>query len=91
MGKWTVLTAISLTVVNGFVTVYCDWSLWRAWTGEVWSRGRLPIMAATAASSIANLWVHSITRFEVNSGTQSASRGLEPFDVPAEARGGRHV
>jgi len=47
--------AVSLTVLEGFVTVYYGWSVWKAWSGDRWSHGLLFMMAAMGATSLANL------------------------------------
>ena len=52
--------AASLTVSDGFVTVYYGWPVWRAWSGDIWSRGLLFMMVAMGATSLANLWVQAI-------------------------------
>ncbi len=52
--------AASLTVSDGFVTVYYGWPVWRAWSGDIWSRGLLFITAAMGATSLANLWAQAI-------------------------------
>lgn len=52
--------AASLTVSDGFVTVYYGWPVWRACPGDTWSSGLLFMMVAMGATSPANLWAQTI-------------------------------
>ncbi len=52
--------AASLTVSDVFVTVYYGWPVWRAWSGDTWSRGLLFMMVAMGTTSLANLWARAI-------------------------------
>jgi hypothetical protein len=52
--------AVSLKVSDGFVTVYYSWPVWRAWTGDAWSRGLLFMMGVKRTTSLANLWAQAI-------------------------------
>ena len=54
------MIAVPLTVLDGFVTVYYGWPMWRAWSGDRWSRGLLFTMVAMGAISLANLWAQAI-------------------------------
>lgn len=59
--RWSYLViAVSLTVSNDFLTVDYGWPVWRAWSGDIWSRGLLFMMAAMGASSLTNLWAQVI-------------------------------
>ena len=59
--RWGYLViAVSLTVSDGFVTVYCGWPLWRMWSGDIGSRGLLSMTVAMGAISLANLWTQAI-------------------------------
>jgi len=42
------------------VTVYYGSPVWRAWSGDIWSRGLLFMMVAMGATSLANLWAQAI-------------------------------
>ena len=52
--------AASLTVSDGFVTVYYGWPVWRALSGDTWSSGLLFMMVAMGATSLASLWAQTI-------------------------------
>lgn len=93
MGRRTLYTAIAifLTVLDLLAIVYLDWPEWRACSGDMWSRTQLLATAAVAATSIGNVWVQAISRFEVEFGTQTAARGLQPFPIPADTRGEGNV
>ena len=59
--RWGYLViAVSLTVSDGFVTVYYGWPVWRVLSGDMWSRGLLFMMVAMGATSLANLWAQAI-------------------------------
>ncbi len=59
--RWVYLVfAVSLTVSDGFVTVYYGWPAWRMWSVDIWSRGLLVMMVAMGATSLANLWAQAI-------------------------------
>ena len=62
MGKRASLFAIalSLTVLETFVTVHYSWPAWRTWPGNTWNRELLVMMAAIAAASLANLSTQAI-------------------------------
>lgn len=54
--RWGYLVIeVSLTVSDGFVTLYCGWPAWRMCSGDIWSRGLLVMMLAMGATSLANL------------------------------------
>ncbi len=52
--------AASLTVSEGFVAAYYGLPVWRAWSGDAWSRGLLSMIVAMRATSMANLWAQAI-------------------------------
>jgi len=55
--RWGYLMiAVSLTVSDGFVTVYYGWPVWKAWTEDTWSRGLLFLMVIMGATSLADHW-----------------------------------
>ena len=59
--RWGYLViAVSLTVSDGFVTVYYGWPIWRAGSRYIWNRELLLIMVAMGAISLANLWAQAI-------------------------------
>ena len=59
--RWGYLViAVSLTVSDGFVTLYCGWPAWRVCSGDIWSRGLLVMMVAMGSTSLANLWSQAI-------------------------------
>ena len=59
--RWGYLViAVSLTVSDGFVTVYFGWPVWRALSGDIWIRGLLFMMVAMGATSLVNLWAQVI-------------------------------
>jgi hypothetical protein len=61
--RWGYLViAASLTVSDGFVTVYYGWPVWRALSGDIWIRGLLFMMVAMGATSLVNLWAQAIPR-----------------------------
>ena len=59
-GEGYLVIAVSLTVLDGFVTVYYGWPMWRAGSGHTWSRERLFMMVAMGAISLTNLWAQAI-------------------------------
>ena len=64
VGNRMLYTSISLTVLDGFVTLRFGSPVWRAWSGDTWSRGLVLMTIAMAATSIANLWVQAIAQLE---------------------------
>ncbi len=80
--------AVSLTVLDGVVSMHFGWPVWVAWSGDVPSRGLLIMMAALGATSLINVWAQAISSVRFGFETQSAA-----YDValPTESRGKRHV
>ncbi len=52
--------ALLLTILDAVVVVRYGGSIWTAWSGVVWIRLRMLLLAALSATSLANVWAQAI-------------------------------
>jgi hypothetical protein len=81
------IIAILLSFLNAVVTVHYAQAIWKAWSGAIWDRGLLVLLAALGATSLTNVWVQAVFGSGVSAGgrNEECVRGAAP--IPAEARG----
>lgn len=61
MERKTYLTiALLLTILDAVVVLRYGGAIWTTWSGVVWIRLRMPLLAALSATSLANVWAQAI-------------------------------
>jgi hypothetical protein len=79
--------AILLTVLDVAVLVCYGWPVWTTWSGDLWSRGILVLLAALGATSLASVWAQMGAAQDVLPERQSADHEQTAVPIPVEARG----
>lgn len=79
--------AVLLTILNAAVGAYCDAAIWKAWSGDIWGRGLLVLLAALGTTSLANVWVQAVFVSGASLGSRSIEYERSATPIPAEARG----
>ena len=79
--------ALFLTVLYGFVALDLGGPAWTAWSGDVWSRGLLVMLAALAVTSLANVWAQAVCKV----GDARKTQRVDTAPVSIESRGARNV
>ena len=52
--------ALLLTILEAVVVLRYGGAIWTAWSGVVWIRLRMLLLAALSATSLANVWAQAI-------------------------------
>jgi len=52
--------ALLLTILDAVVVLRYGGAIWTAWSGVVWIRLRMLLLAALSATSLANVWAQAI-------------------------------
>lgn len=52
--------ALLLTILDAVVVLRYGGAIWTTWSGVVWIRLRMPLLAALSATSLANVWAQAI-------------------------------
>jgi len=52
--------ALLLTILDAVVVLRYGGAVWTAWSGVVWIRLRMLLLAALSATSLANVWAQAI-------------------------------
>ncbi len=52
--------ALLLTILDAVVILHYGGATWRGWSGVVWIRLRMLLLAALSATSLANVWAQAI-------------------------------
>ena len=52
--------ALLLTILEAVVVLRYGGAIWTAWSGVVWIRLRMLLLAALSATSLANVWTQAI-------------------------------
>ena len=81
------IIAVLLTVLDLAVVVCHGWPVWTAWSGDVWNRGLVVLLAVLGATSRANLWAQVVPAQNVPPRGRSANREQAAAPIPVEARG----
>jgi hypothetical protein len=81
------IIAVLLTVLDAAVVVWHCLPVWTAWSGDVWNRGLVVLLAALGTTSLANLWVQVVPAQNVLLDGRSANREQAAAPIPVEARG----
>lgn len=79
--------AFFFTVLYGFVAVYLGGPAWTAWSGDIWSRGLLVMLAALAVTSLANVWAQAVCKV----GDAPETQRVNTVPASIESRGARDV
>ena len=65
--------ALLLTILEAVVVLRYGGAIWTAWSGIVWIRLRMLLLAALSATSLANVWAQAIYGLgRARHGTRSA-------------------
>jgi hypothetical protein len=81
------IIAVLLTFLDLAVVACCDWPDWREWSGDIWERGFLVLLAALGATSLANVWVQVVTRQDVLYEGRSADGKKLSVSIPVQVQG----
>ena len=79
--------AVLLTFLDLAVVVCYGWPVWTTWSGDLWSRGILVLLAALGATSLANVWAQVVPAQDVLLGGRSADREQIAVPIPVQVQG----
>ena len=80
------IIAVLLTILDLAVVCY-GWPVWKIWSGDLWSRGILVLLASLGATSLANVWAQVVLSQDILLGGRSADREQIAVPIPAQVRG----
>ncbi len=84
--KWNCLViAALLTVLDAVEPVYYGAAVWSALSGGILARALLVLLAAMAATSLANVWLHA--GLDLRAMSESAMLRWSTAPIPTEMRG----
>jgi hypothetical protein len=85
------IIAVSVTVLDAAVVVHYGGVIWRTWSGIIWSRMLLLLLAALSATTLLDLWTRAY--YDLRYAVLARGLRLSPSLVTAstELRGERDV
>lgn len=81
------IIAVLLTVFDAAVVVLHGWPVWTSWSGDIWSRRLLIMLAALGATSLVDVWAQVVPAQDILLGGRSADREQRAVPIPVEVRG----
>lgn len=85
--KRHLVTPLFLTVSCGSVALHYGRLVWEAWSALLLGRGLLVMIAALAATSLANVWARAVFKLKRCHVTQEAADNLCTLSIPVEPPG----
>ena len=85
------IIAVLLTFLDLAVVVCYGWPAWTTWSGDLWSRGILALLAALGATWLANVWAQVVLAPNDPPCGRRPDREQTAAGIQVEARGQANV